>query len=87
MAEIARNIMSGHQLVMKCALIRLVSYAEKVCRNRLESVFREIIGAWLLSHLLPQKLLWWQACFVSIVSRSMFVPALVLSQPGFMVKY
>ena len=56
---------------MKCALIRFVSYAEK---NLLKSPikclsFREIVGAWLLSHLLPQKLLWWQACSVSIVGR------------------
>ena len=38
MAEIAQNNVGGHQLVMKCALIRLESYAEKVCRNRRESV-------------------------------------------------
>ena len=31
--------------------------------------FREIVGALLLTHLLPQKLLCWQACFVSTVSR------------------
>ena len=31
--------------------------------------FREIMGAWLLSHLLPQKLVWGQACSVSVVSR------------------
>ena len=30
--------------------------------------FREIVGAWLLSHLLSQKPLWWQAYSVSIVS-------------------
>ena len=37
-SEIARNNVGGHQLVMKCALIRLVSYAEKVYRNHRESV-------------------------------------------------
>ena len=31
--------------------------------------FREIVGTWLLSHLLPQKLVWWQACSVSVISR------------------
>ena len=31
--------------------------------------FREIVGIWLLSHLLPQKPLRWQACSVSIFSR------------------
>ena len=53
MAEMARNIVGGHQLVMKCTLIRLVSYAAKNCRSR------ETEGAWLLSHCRPQKLLWW----------------------------
>ena len=33
--------------------------------------FREIVGAGLLTHLLPQKLLCWQTCFVSTVSRWM----------------
>ena len=33
--------------------------------------FREIVGAGLLTHLLPQKLLCWQACFVSTISRWM----------------
>ena len=44
MAEIARNNVAGHKLVMKCALIRLVSYTEKNCRNHFQR-FREIVGA------------------------------------------
>ena len=32
-----RNIVDGRWLVLKCALIRLVSSAEKKCRNRRES--------------------------------------------------
>ena len=45
-------------VVMKCASVRNVSYAEKNCRSRRERVrgFREIVGAWLQSHLLAQKL-------------------------------
>ena len=45
-------------VVIKCALMRNVSYAKRNCRNRSEIVrgFREIVGAWLLSHLLLQKL-------------------------------
>ena len=45
-----------------------------VCRKGMPKLpwkctsFREIIGASLLSHLLPQKQPWWQACFVSVVS-------------------
>ena len=31
--------------------------------------FREMVGAWLLLHLLPQKLLWWQASSVGSISR------------------
>ena len=42
-----------------------------ISRNRRETMhgFREIVGAWLLLHQLPQKLLWWQAGLVNIVSR------------------
>ena len=41
--------------------------SKEVSRNRREIMhgFSEIVCAWLLSHLLPQKLLWWQAGFVS----------------------
>ena len=56
--------------MMKYALRRLMSmpkiYAEIAVKS---ASFIEIVGAWLLSHLLPQKLLWWEACSVSIVSR------------------
>ena len=32
--------------------------------------FREMVGEWLLTHQLPQKLLCWQACLVvSLVSK------------------
>ena len=53
--------------MMKCALIlcmpkRIAKIAMKVYE------FTETVGAWLLLQLLPQKLLWWQACVVSIVS-------------------
>ena len=53
------------------SLMRNVSNAEKKCRNRREKlwVFREIVGAWLLSHLLPQKLMRWQAGLISIIGR------------------
>ena len=57
---------------MTCALRRLMSMPKNKCRNRREKYcFREIVGAGLLTHLLPQKLLCWQACFVSTVSRWM----------------
>ena len=58
--------------MMMCALRRLMSMPKNKCRNRRESTgFREIVGAGLLTHLLPQKLLCWQVCFVSTVSRWM----------------
>ena len=59
MTEIVRNYRGWSLVVMHCALIRNVSYAERNSRNRPEKVrdFAEIEGAWLLSHLLPQKLL------------------------------
>ena len=59
---------------MMCALERLVlSRNEKgnKCRNRRKKYrFREMVGAWLLTNQLPQKLLCWQACLVvSLVSK------------------
>ena len=59
---------------MMCALERLVlSRNEKEMSAEIAvkgTGFREMIGAWLLTHQLPQKLLCWQACLVvSLVSK------------------
>ena len=59
---------------MMCALERLI-YVETKKETSAEVAvkstgFREMVGAWLLTHQLPQKLLCWQACLVvSLVSK------------------
>ena len=59
---------------MMCALERLI-YVETKKEISAEIAvkstgFREMVGAWLLTHQLPQKLLCWQACLVvSLVSK------------------
>ena len=59
---------------MMCALERLVLSRNEKGNSAEIAVkstgFREMVGAWLLTHQLPEKLLCWQACLVvSLVSK------------------
>ena len=49
--------------VVKCVVCQRIA---EIAANEIGG-FREIVGAWLLSHLLPQKLLRWQADSVLLV--------------------
>ena len=58
--------------MMMCAPRKLMSMLKNDAEIAVKSIgFREMVGTSLLPHLLPQKLLCWQACFVSTVSRWM----------------
>ena len=54
--------------MMKCALVGLVSWAGGVLKSLWGCMgYKETVGTWLLSHLLPQGLLQRQAFFVGII--------------------
>ena len=56
---------------MKCVLIdfSLMLKSNAEIAVKVYTGFREIMGTWLLPYLLPQKLLRWEACSISIVSQ------------------